>query len=139
MFAAATSPIEQYRRVDTLTAVSQADPHGLVVLLFDGAIAAIMQARHAISVSDIPTKLTSISKAIRIVDEGLKACLQSHADNSLAANLHALYDHVVARLLEANVRNLDTPLEEALQLLAELRDAWMAIAPAGPAPTRLQA
>jgi flagellar secretion chaperone FliS len=139
MFATALLPIDQYRRVDTLTAVSQADPHGLVTLLFDGAIAAIMQARHAMSVSDNPTKITAISKAMRIVDEGLKASLQSDGGHGLADNLHALYDHIVARLLEANIRNADAPLEEAGQLLAELRDAWVAIAPAGAAPTRLQA
>ena len=139
MFATVITPIDQYRRVDTLTAVSQADPHGLVTLLFDGAIAAIMQARHAIASADTATKLASISKAMRIVDEGLKASLQSDADNGLATNLHALYDHIVGRLLEANVRNTEAPLEEASQLLAELRDAWIAIAPVGAAPTRLQA
>lgn len=139
MFATALLPIDQYRRVDTLTAVSQADPHGLVTLLFDGAIAAIMQARHAMSVADNPTKITAISKAMRIVDEGLKASLQSDGGHGLVDNLHALYDHIVARLLEANIRNADAPLEEAGQLLAELRDAWVAIAPAGAAPTRLQA
>lgn len=139
MFATALPPIDQYRRVDTLTAVSQADPHGLVTLLFDGAIAAIMQARHAMSVSDNPTKLTAISKAMRIVDEGLKASLQSDGSNGLSDNLHALYDHIVARLLEANIRNTEAPLDEAGQLLAELRDAWVAIAPTGAAPTRLQA
>ena len=139
MFATVITPIDQYRRVDTLTAVSQADPHGLVTLLFDGAIAAVMQARHAIASSDTPTKLTSISKAMRIVDEGLKASLQSDTDNGLAANLHALYDHIVGRLLEANVRNTEAPLQEASQMLAELRDAWIAIAPAGAPPTRLQA
>ena len=139
MFATVITPIDQYRRVDTLTAVSQADPHGLVTLLFDGAIAAVMQARHAIATADTPTKLSAISKAMRIVDEGLKASLQTDANNSLADNLHALYDHIVSRLLEANVRNAELPLEEAGQLLAELRDAWIAIAPAGAPPTRLQA
>ena len=139
MFASLFTPIQQYRQVDTLTAVSQADPHGLIILLFDGAIAAIMQARHAIATGDTATKLSSINKAMRIVDEGLKASLQSHGDNALADNLGALYDHVVGRLLEANVRNQDPPLEEAARLLAELRDAWLAIAPAGATPTRLQA
>lgn len=139
MFTPTTSPVDHYRRVDTLTAVSQADPHGLVVLLFDGAIAAILQAKHAVATADTPTKLTCISKAMRIVDEGLKACLESHGDPSLSDNLLALYEHILRRLLEANVRNTEPPLEESAQLLGELREAWMAIAPSGITPTRLNA
>jgi len=134
MFSPTASPVEHYRRVDTATAVSQADPHGLVVLLFDGAIAAIQQARHAIATSDNATKVSSISKAMRIVDEGLQSSLSTRGDAGLVQNLNDLYGHIGARLLEANLRNQDAPLEEAGRLLTDLRDAWISIAPAKPAP-----
>lgn len=139
MFALSTAPIDQYRRVDTLTAVSQADPHGLIVLLFDGAIAAIMQARHALTVQDTTTKISTIDKAMRIVDDGLKASLQQQGANSINDNLHALYDHIVRCLLDANLRNQDAPLAEAASLLAELRTAWAAIAPTANRMSRMQA
>jgi len=133
MFQSPLSPADQYRVVGTVTSVSQADPHQLVMLLFDGAIAAVLQARHAIETGDIQTKVTTISKAMRIIDEGLKASLESHGDASLGDNLRSLYEHMVSRLFLANLHNSDVALAEVARLLGDLRSAWAAIAPAPPA------
>jgi flagellar secretion chaperone FliS len=130
MFITPMPPIEQYRHVGTLTAVSQADPHQLVMLLFDGAIAAILQARHAVETGDGDTKRSTISKAMRIIDEGLKAALESHGDASLEHNLRSLYDHMISRLFVANLHNSDVPLAEVARLLGDLRSTWAEIAPA---------
>ena len=129
MFSTLLQPIDQYRHVGTVTAVSQADPHQLVMLLFDGAIAAILQARHALSTGDHETRLATVSKAMRIIDEGLKASVESHGDPSLGDNLRSLYDHMVACLFQANLHHTDAPLAEVLKLLGELRSAWAEIAP----------
>jgi flagellar protein FliS len=129
MFTTITPPIEQYRQVGMVTAVSQADPHQLVILLFDGAIAAVLQARHAVATGDTATRHSTISKAMRIIDEGLKASIESHGDASLADNLRSLYEHMVGRLFIANCQDSDPPLEEVLTLLADLRSTWAAIAP----------
>ena len=91
MFATALPPIDHYRRIGTETAVSQASPHQLVILLFDGAIAAVLQARHALATGDTATKVSTLSKAMRIIDEGLKASLESHSAPALADNLRALF------------------------------------------------
>ncbi len=139
MFAHPLPPIEQYRHVDTVTAVSQASPHQLVMLLFDGAIAAILQARHALSTGDIETKVKTLSKAMRIIDEGLKASVESEGDPSLADNLRALYDHMVSRLFIANLHNSDVPLAEVARLLGDLRSTWSEIAPVPRQHANLQA
>ena len=133
MFHSPLSPAEQYRQVGTATAVSQADPHQLVVLLFDGAIAAVLQARHALATGDTATKISTIGKAMRIIDEGLKASLESQGDPALEQNLRNLYEHMLNRLLVANVRGDDAALEEVAGLLGQLRSAWAAIAPKPPA------
>lgn len=125
-------PIDQYRHVGTITAVSQASPHQLVMLLFDGAIAAVLQARHAVSTGDVATRQKTITKAMRIIDEGLKASLEAHGDPALAANLGALYEHMVGRLFQANLRAADEPLEEVARLLGDLRATWAEIAPRPP-------
>ena len=140
MFTAVLTPIDQYRHVGTVTAVSQASPHQLVMLLFDGAIAAVLQARHALATGDMDTKRSTISKAMRIIDEGLKAALESHGDASLSANLGALYEHMIGRLFQANLRSEEAPLAEVAQLLGDLRATWAEIAPAPvAAPTHLRA
>lgn len=133
MFTSFTRPIEQYRQVGTATAVSQADPHQLVILLYDGAIAAVLQARHAVATGDVETRHTTINKAMRIIDEGLKACVETtEADPALGDNLRNLYQYMVARLFIANTQSVDAPLAEVLRLLGDLRSAWAAIAPARP-------
>ncbi|GAB3667521.1 flagellar export chaperone FliS [Ramlibacter alkalitolerans] len=139
MFTSTLQPIAQYREVGTITAVSQADPHQLVLLLFDGALAAVLQARHAVATGDAPTRHTSISRAMRIIDEGLKASVMSEADPALADNLCGLYEHMVARLFTANRHGSDEPLAEVLKLLGELRSAWAEIAPAPVARVGVQA
>lgn len=129
MFATPLQPVDQYRSVSTVTAVSQASPHQLVLLLLDGALAAILQARHALTTGDLETKLSTLSKAMRIIDEGLKASVESEGDPSLADNLRALYDHMVSRLFMANLHNSDVPLAEVARLLGDLRATWAEIAP----------
>lgn len=139
MFTTPLQPVEQYRLVGTATAVSQADPHQLVMLLFDGAIAAVLQARHALASGDTDTKLATISRAMRIIDEGLKASIESRGDLALADNLRSLYEHMVSRLFFANLHNSDVPLAEVARLLGELRSAWAEIAPAPSSHADLQA
>jgi len=139
MFALPLQPIDHYRSIDTVTAVSQASPHQLVMLLFDGAIAAILQARHALATGDNATKIATVSKAMRIIDEGLKASLESEDDPSLADNLRNLYDHMVSRLFIANLHNSDVPLAEVGRLLGDLRSTWAEIAPVAQARADLQA
>ena len=129
-------PIHQYRHIGTATAVGQASPHQLILLLFDGAIASLLQARHALAEGDGDTRRQSIAKAMRIIDEGLKAALEPQGDPKLAANLGALYEHMVGRLFQANLRAQDEPLAEVAVLLGGLRATWAEIAPTPPAFAR---
>ncbi len=110
--------------------VSGADPHQLIHMLYDGALAAIHQARAHMQAKRIADKGAAIGKAIRIIDEGLKISLDQSAGGDLATRLLELYDYLVMRLLQANLRNDETALVEVAQRLGELRDAWAKIRPA---------
>lgn len=118
-----------YKSIGVETGVSGATPHQLVSMLFDAATEAISLARTAIRSGHIDTKIQAISKALRIVDEGLKANLNLDSGGELAANLHGLYSYVAVRLTLANLRNDDAVLEECLRLIEPVRLAWQAIAP----------
>ncbi|WP_298927203.1 flagellar export chaperone FliS [uncultured Ramlibacter sp.] len=139
MFALPSQPIDLYRQVDTVTSVYQASPHKLVLLLLDGAIAAVLQARHAMETGDTETRISTLSKAMRIIDEGLKASVESDADPSLAENLRSLYDHMVSRLFIANLHVSDVPLVEVARLLGDLRATWAEIGPVTQLNSTLQA
>ena len=116
-----------YRRIDVDTGVSEADPHALVLMLFDGALEAIKNAQGHLAAGRIAEKGQSLAKAARIVEEGLKASLDHAAGGALAQQLARLYDYATLRLLQANLRNDLNALAEVATLLSDLRSAWAAI------------
>lgn len=117
-----------YHEVGVQTAVSEASAHQLVAMLYDGLLDAIAQARGAIDARQPDLKARAISRATRIVDEGLKAPLNLAEGGELARHLHQLYGYVAMRLTEANVRNDVNALRECADLITPLRDAWTSIA-----------
>lgn len=125
-----------YTDIGLETQVLSASPERLITLLFNGARAAIAQARLHLEAGRVAERGAAISKAIRIVDEGLKMGLDRDAGGDIAANLANLYDYVVRELLQANLRADPQPLESADRLLAELAQAWQSAndPPAGQVP-----
>jgi len=116
-----------YRAVGVETGVSGATPHRLVQMLFDGFVDAVAQARGAMRGGQIEAKGRAIGRALRIVDEGLKASLNMEAGGELAADLNDLYGYTSLRLMQANRRNDEAALDECLRLIEPLRDAWARI------------
>lgn len=118
-----------YRQTSVHTGVATASPHRLVAMLFDGLLEDIALAKGAIAEGRIELKGRALGRAVRIVDEGLRACLDLRAGGALAADLHALYAYINQRLTQANLRNDVAALDECKRLVDPLRDAWLAIAP----------
>lgn len=127
MFSSARKAVDVYAQVGVETGVAAADPHKLILMLFDGTHAAINAAKNAIGRNDIAAKAAAISKAIAIIDGGLKASLDVKAGGVLAERLAGLYDYMLTRLLAANLRNDTDLLDEVNRLLDELRSAWAQI------------
>lgn len=129
MFGMMRSPAETYAKVGVDVAVETSDPHRLVMMLFDAAVAAVSMARIHMSANEIPQKGAAISKAIDLITNGLAASLDVDAGGELAERLAALYDYMAQRLLFANLKNSMAALDEVSELLSSLRDAWAQIAP----------
>jgi flagellar protein FliS len=119
-----------YRQIDVETGVSGASAHQLITLLFNGALESIAQGKGGMLQRNIEVKCTAIGKAVRIVDEGLKAGLDMRAGGELAHHLKELYSYITMRLTQANLRNDVNALDECARLLGTVREAWVAIAPA---------
>ena len=101
-----------------------ARPERLITLLLAGAREAIAKARIHLDNNRIAERGAAISKAIRIVDEGLRAALDLKAGGELAANLERLYDYVIRTLLAANLRADRAQLDHADALLANIEEGW---------------
>ncbi|OWQ91284.1 flagellar export chaperone FliS [Roseateles aquatilis] len=118
-----------YNRVGVETDVLQASPHRLVTLLLDGAFDAMTQGIGAIRAGNTEIKNRSLSRAVRILDEGLKAALDLEA-GALANDLNDLYAYMCMRLTYANLHADAAAVEECTRLLQPIREAWAGIAPA---------
>jgi flagellar protein FliS len=134
MFGSTTrSGASAYGNVGLETGVVSASPHKLIVMLFDGALAAVAKALFAMKAGNIPAKGKSISQAMLIIDNGLRASLDKESGGEIATNLDALYQYMGDRLLQANLQNKTEMLDEVSTLLKDLRGAWVAI---GAAPAQ---
>lgn len=122
--------INAYTAVGLETSVVNADPHKLILLLYQGALLAISSAKNQMLRKEIAAKGKYISQAIMIIEEGLKASLDKNAGGELAHNLSDLYEYMSQRLLIANLKNDVAALDEVSRLLSELKGAWEEIRPA---------
>lgn len=113
-----------YKSVGLETSVTGANPHQLVVLLFDGLQQSLAAAKGAILSGDVPAKGRAISRAVRILEEGLKAALDTNKGGDLASNLRRLYDYCIFKTTEANLRNDVAPLDEVIGLIKPVADSW---------------
>jgi flagellar protein FliS len=127
MYSVARRAADAYAEVGVETGVACADPHKLILMLFDGTLAAIANARVAMARREIGAKGAALGKAIAIIDGGLKSSLDVAAGGELAQRLSGLYDYMLRQLVTANLRNETDRLDEVSRLLNELRGAWAQI------------
>lgn len=113
-----------YAQVGLETQVLSASPEHLITLLFNGARAAIMQARLHMENGNIAGRGQAISKALDIVDSGLKMSVDQEKGGELAKNLVATYDLILNNLMLANLRNDPEKLSLAERMLIDIADAW---------------
>ncbi|HPU50991.1 MAG TPA: flagellar export chaperone FliS [Burkholderiaceae bacterium] len=128
MFAPYRSNAVAYRQLGVETAMADATPHKLIVMLFDGADEHIRKGRSAMERADHAAKGEALTRAIRILDEGLRASIDARG-GELAANLRDLYTYMIGRLLAGSARNEVKPLDEVLELLHKISSAWAQISP----------
>lgn len=116
-----------YQEIGVHTAVTTASPIQIVVLLYEGAMSALMAAKGEIERRNVVGKSKLIIKAIDIID-GLRAALDMEKGGEISVSLNDLYQYMTQRLSMANLNNDVAILDEIHSLLAELLSAWTTIA-----------
>ena len=124
MFGSKQSGINAYANVSLETGTVDASPLRLTVMLYDGAVTACIQAQQAIQQGDILKKGECLTKAISIIDEGLRSSLNKRAGGQIAASLDQLYQYMTRSLMQANLRMDAKKVQEIQQLLVNLKSAW---------------
>lgn len=105
------------------TQVSTANKVQLVVLMYDGAIRFITEAKEKSAAGDVAGKGVAISKAQKIIHE-LTNALDMRRGGEVAANLSQVYMRISRNLINANVNRKMEELDESLESLRNLRGAW---------------
>ncbi len=108
---------DQYRK----TSVETLSPAKLLLMLYDGALNFLSNAKKAIEEKDIPRAHSQIVRAQDIVTELMTTL---NMDIPLSNQLYALYDYIHRRLVEANIKKDPAIIDEASHFLRELRDAF---------------
>lgn len=115
--------LQAYQRVNTQTSITDADPHRLIQLLYNGALERINMAKARMQAKDYEGKGKLITKAIEIIG-GLRSFLDFEKGGDLAPRLEALYDYMERTLFEANAKNDVAKLDEVANLLRSIKDGW---------------
>lgn len=118
-----------YQQIRSQGGVESADPHGLITLLMDGALERLVKARAHMLRGEVAAKGEAITRCIEILG-GLRGSLDAKVDPVLVGRLDSLYDYMSRRLLQANLRDDASLIDEVSNLLQPIRDSWVRIAPA---------
>jgi len=119
------SKLAAYRSTSAHAGVAAADPHGLILMLMDGALERIATARGLMSNgSGAAERAQLLHRAVAIIDE-LRNSLNFKAGGDVSHNLDALYEYMCTRLMQASASSKPEWLDEVSRLLNEIRAAWL--------------
>ncbi|WP_058913563.1 flagellar export chaperone FliS [Entomohabitans teleogrylli] len=121
--------IKAYAQVSLESQLAGATPHQLISMLFDGAHNALVRAQIYFANGEVAKRGEMISKAINIIDNGLRAALDHDRGKEIAGQLEMLYEYMSRTLLECNLRNEPEKLAHIDELLMNLASTWKEIDP----------
>jgi len=103
--------------------VTTADPGTILLMLYQGTIDFLRQAKTSLEKRDMAEKGRCVTRALAIISE-LLTSLNFEIGGEMARNLESLYLFMLEQITAANVGNDPQPLEDALALLSTLKEGW---------------
>jgi flagellar secretion chaperone FliS len=111
------NPYQSYKQ----NSVNTASPGELTLMLYNGCLKFINQAKKAINEKNIQDKNNSILRAQDIVRELM---VTLNPDLEISKQMMTMYDYMLRRLVEVNIKNDLEILSEVEGLVTEFRDTW---------------
>jgi flagellar secretion chaperone FliS len=112
-----TNPYQSYQ----VNAIQTASPNELTLMLYNGCLKFIKLARKAIEEKNFEEKNTNLLKAQKIIQELM---VTLNMDYEVSQNMMVMYDYIYRRLIEANIKNDVTILDEVEGYVTEFCDTW---------------
>lgn len=114
---ALNDPYQAYKQ----NSLNTASPGELTLMLYNGCLKFLNQARVDMEAKKMEEKNTNILKAQKIIQEFM---VTLNMDLPVSKDLMAMYDYLYRRLVEANIKNDVMILDEVSGFVTEYRDTW---------------
>jgi flagellar secretion chaperone FliS len=122
-----TRAAKMYAENNTHTSVTSADSGQLIVLVYERVFDHLKLARNALEVGDYG--IEPFTKAHDLIQQGLLACLDYKNGGDVAQSLGAVYEWSLREILNARLTKSPEKIQDVLDVLAPLYEAWVALAP----------
>ncbi|MDD6134787.1 MAG: flagellar export chaperone FliS [Selenomonadaceae bacterium] len=108
---------EAYKRQQIMTAT----PEALTLMLYNGCLKFMNEGKDAIEAKQWEQANTSLQKAQNIISEFR---ITLNMEYEISKQLMPLYNYTYDRLVEGNMKSDTAMVQEAIDIIKELRDAW---------------
>ncbi len=115
--------LQTYRQVNVESGILSSDPHKIILMMFDGALMAIAEAKGAIERNNLENKSKSITKAINIFS-ALRESLDRESEPEISDNFDNLYSYCIDNLIDLSISLNIEGLDEITAFIRPVRDAW---------------
>jgi flagellar protein FliS len=116
-----------YAATDSLTGVNGSNPGQLIVLVYERIFDHLKLAKKALESGDYG--IEPFTKAHDLIQQGLLACLDYDGGGEVAQSLSAVYEWSLREILSARLTKSPEKVQEVLDVLLPLYEAWLALAP----------
>ena len=124
-----------YAATDALTGVNGSSPAQLIVLIYERIFDHLKLAKKALESGEYG--IEPFTKAHDLIQQGLLACLDYNAGSDVAESLGAVYEWSLREILSARLTKSPDKVQEVLDVLTPLYEAWIALAPKEVIPSLL--
>lgn len=115
--------LKAYKKVDIDSSIMSADPHQVIVMMYNGILESVAAAKGAIERKDFDMKSKMITKAINIFN-ALTNALDKESQPEISNNFEVFYNNCVAILNEVSITLEVKGLDDVTSFVKPLRDAW---------------
>ena len=117
--------LNAYRNLAAQTAVSEASPLELIVLVYKRLIDNLRLAQKAME--EDKEDAEHISKSLDLIQKGLLAALDHEKGGEISKNLASLYDWAIREILKARLKRSPETLTGVIEVFRNLEAAWVEI------------
>jgi flagellar protein FliS len=115
--------IATYQNVNRESGLNVADPHTIISMMFDGLFESVSIVKGAIERKDFEVKSKQLNKAMSIL-RSLQDSLDTESEPTISASFYDLYAYCLDRLIDVSVSQDIQIIDEVVNLLKPLSDAW---------------